>query len=200
MFPDAFLSFFLFFTLIPRIVSCLPYSIWGGIRISEVSLKRVLRDTTRTRRERRKKETDTEGDHTTNNFFDNSRQYRFWDFIRRRQAPRLNPYPSKESSPELSGCEACFSHHQSLICSTMSLPEAIPMDPARYIKKFAGLGAPPGRLSTGRAKGAPGGIGPGSGTIAAAMGTTRLAGTGPRSVVEKFPPSTMFAVTSIRAS
>jgi hypothetical protein len=132
VFPDAFFSFFLFFTLIPRIVSCLPYSIWGGIRISEVSLKRVCitRDTTRTRRERRKKETDTEGDHTTNNFFDNSRQYQFWDFIRRRQAPRLNPYPSKEGSPELSGCEACFSHHQSLICSTMSPPEAIPTDPA----------------------------------------------------------------------
>jgi len=73
--------------------------ILGGIRISEVNLKRVCitPDTTRTRRERRKKETDTEGDHTTDNFFE--RQYRFWDFIiRRRQAPGLNPYPSKETS------------------------------------------------------------------------------------------------------
>jgi hypothetical protein len=101
---------------------------------------------------------------------------------------------------------AYFPHHQSLISSTSLTTSSTWSHPnrqqkeIRYIKKFARLEAPPGLLlATGRAKGAPGGMGTRSGTMAAAMGTTRLAGTGPLSVVEKFLPSIISTVTSMRA-
>lgn len=70
-----------------------------------------------------------------------------------------------------------------------------------HTRKFAGLSAPPGRLSTGLTNRAgTGGTGMGFIWPAAIAGATRPAGTGPRNCVLYAPPILMLSVMSIVAN